>query len=315
MWAGLVAVLAIGWLFLPGANELSLFKRAHVIPLPKPVAEYAWRSDTELALLEYTPQGRRVYAYDTATGVIDECAALNRLFTTWPKYGIRLSRPDGGWVTARKGDFSTGPVYDLAGKQVLELPQRKSIDLMYRGHHVAFSSDDKVNTRIIVHDLVKRTKQVIVKPAEGGWVAGLDGKDRYLRATWHPTLEDTAVLTWYSLTGGPVGAPHNVKLPTKTGIFEATLSPDGRKVAWLLLTYPSGFWETVRGIQVIFNPDRERGAWSLRVSNADGTGMREIGRHGWRSVHESGITQLYWKPDGRSLTFEFEGKLYEIPFE
>jgi hypothetical protein len=101
---------------------------------------------------------------------------------------------------------------------------------------------------------------------------------------------------------------YKITLPNGARADEIALSPRGDQLAWKLYFLHE-------------RPDANgkggRAADELWISRADGSRMHPLASQDVRprdyEVSEDSLVQLQWRPDGRQLSFVYEGVLYTIP--
>ena len=95
-----------------------------------------------------------------------------------------------------------------------------------------------------------------------------------------------------------------VSIPSTEERREMQLSPDGRRIAWIVIT-PAG--------------DQKPQRVAITVSSLDGSAMQEIGHlllpaaAGEEPPYERYPNEMKWLPDGKHLSFIYHDTLYILP--
>ncbi|MCW3097371.1 MAG: hypothetical protein JWL77_2989 [Chthonomonadaceae bacterium] len=107
----------------------------------------------------------------------------------------------------------------------------------------------------------------------------------------------------------------SVALPPQTTLREAKISPIGDRIAWLVdaKDVAPGLAALHRLIPFIKVPSQPR--HELWISRLDGTGMRILGETSTkvRNGNPLLIGDLRWLPDGKHLSFFYDGALWTVP--
>jgi hypothetical protein len=147
-------------------------------------------------------------------------------------------------------------------------------------------------------------------------LAGVMPDGRVFAIQWSQPA-DGQVLTARFLPDGEVEYPRTRRIPIPAGrkavpLLPPVLSPDGERIAWFISVprTPLG-WPATQRFWAPFKtaPSVQIGLWTTRL---DGSDPNEIGVFTRRDPDDR-PSLLQWTPDGRNLSFRYQGALFFVP--
>jgi hypothetical protein len=147
-------------------------------------------------------------------------------------------------------------------------------------------------------------------------LAGTLDDGRLLAINWSAPVKGQ-VLAARFLPGAEAAHPRKQVIPVPAGtaaepILPPVLSPTDNRLAWFVAVrrVPLG-WPATQRFWSLWKtrPSEQIGLWTTR---SDGSDAREIGVYTQTDADDH-PSQLQWTPDGRSLSFRYDGALYTIP--
>jgi hypothetical protein len=105
--------------------------------------------------------------------------------------------------------------------------------------------------------------------------------------------------------------PVDVDVPSGAVVREIELSPDGRRLGWILDFAVGSMDPSLRSLPFVPVGPRH-GNSEVWVSNRNGSGMHPVATPGVEP-NRSGPFNLRWTPDSKNVTFVYSGALYSAP--
>jgi WD40-like Beta Propeller Repeat len=307
--------------------------------------EYRWISSHELLYFEGTVGDWKLTKLDIDTGVKTPLVGLTKAYNeTLTGIGVHEVSPDGKrllWASSRD-EKPTWVVAKIDGSQRtewrrLKVGQISSYDPF--GWSFAYWTD---NGRAVMETSLEAGRawsSTLARLSIKG-IEPATGSELLARTPW-PSMtcpepsaaernvllgiddfatiqnrrnDDIRVFTGRLSKEGSSATAHIVHLPRYANFFGAVPSPGVDRIAWEL---GSPYDPTSRGVSGRASPPRKRLPLSFWVSRVDGSGLRPLGhlqpdRRGavWQYEHLGG---LRWTPDGKRLSFVYNGILYSVP--
>lgn len=150
-------------------------------------------------------------------------------------------------------------------------------------------------------------------------ILGVTPNQHLLTASPAPLLPGQVY--FYDMALTPAARPsrtYTVSLPGNYYADTIALSPSGDRLAWKLYGHHRSSVSFLNGLlwhlfpNLAQSPQPVIGLW---VSRLDGTGMHEVGempvprQDGWNLS----LSDLSWTPDGKRLSFTYDGALWTVP--
>ncbi len=300
-----------------------------------------WISTREMAGPKQGDEsGLTALAFDVETGaqrpLPELVAALNRV-----EAGCnRFSSPDGRWILI--DHLNNKPYYDAVstdGSRHVRWPKLESETsaggnipwfadskrwVYIFSSSAGFTSNDGVKAVIrCLKDPTSRKEIPWPKPGnESGFEQIATGlhDDLVITSTIFAKRPSTIRVTWHKrdLIRGTL---ERLNLPAAGGeeVLSVAASPGGRRLAWLVWHKQSPKPKWLSRFLHLFRSS-EKDCESLWITDEDGGHQREIGRvpvdvftdsgHGFTTAMPNGPGELNWSPDGRRMSFQFEGRLW-----
>lgn len=310
------------------------------------VPEYRWISSHELLYFEGTSVGDwKLMKLDLNTGAKTPLAGLSKTYNETPSgLGQVEVSPDGKrllWASSRD-DKPTWVVARLDGSERTDWRRLKMPSFRNRFDPFAWSVANWTdNGKAVMEASLERdgTRRSVrarlsikgIEPATGPTLlaripwpsmalplpsavdrSALLGYDDFVAIQNRPDDDVRVFRVRLSATGSSV-TEQTVHLPQYANFYGAVPSPGGDRIAWQL---GSPYDHTSRGVSEYMSPPSKRLPLGYWISRADGSGLRPLGHlrpdpRGavWQYEHLGG---LRWTPDGRHLSFVYNGVLYTV---
>jgi hypothetical protein len=316
---GLVAFAAV---MARGREESTLLTRARLVKLPYKLAwdtAYAWRSDSELLVMERRAQPRRARVLDLKSQTEHELPRLNAALRITPVGRIWLDRDCGEWVIGHLVTSGQNPIrliLDLQGNEVAQIPPSPApySQLVYLPRfRRAATFFPNVADRAEVFDTVSgRVTHYSYRELDKEDVAGFLDPETFLTTRSEPKDHSITRISAHSFAHASRLWARTVRLPAHDALSRAILSPDGKRVLWLTVCAPGYRWWWFARFPIFRAALRRNETWMLYVSDIEGNGIRELGRFLRNRDNDVYLRQLGWKPDSRTISFAVADRLYEL---
>ena len=292
-----------------------------------------WLNSRELLYVPAMPADseglQEVRRADRSSGRVDRLPALN----TYPRndeiaYPFRFVSPDGKWVLRYYvSDSGTRDAEAVRIDGGAKLRWANTVDLddaiwsrdsrswvykiVDKGQPIFVTVGLKKKGPFTYTSLAENTNARLGHQAASGGMLGFIGEGRILGATWHRDQEH-ALLWTADLNGREAVLSSREVSYSGAAVSEVELSPDGKQLGWKLKRRS---WRGMKeGLGKMVPAVSANGAtdYEFWLTDLKGESRRLVGS----ITHPlSGAPECFrFTPDGRSITFRFEGSLWYAPF-
>jgi hypothetical protein len=124
--------------------------------------------------------------------------------------------------------------------------------------------------------------------------------------------QSDAVLEFQAIEDRLSAANHTVPLPYSTYVEQVVLAPDGKRLAWEIVSGHPPLLSSLMKWLPYKQPETDEGRNVLAIweGNTDLSDVHEVGEMEWRRNAEP--SNLQWLPGGNSLSFEYKKGLYIV---